>query len=73
MANKNELPEVTEKKSLNELLRELEIESNRIASETYTENLVPVLRRVSGYTGEFTIEANSTERLIPTRDFLITL
>lgn len=54
---------VAEDTTIVSLLTSMEEEAARIATETYTEAMAPILRQVSGYRGEFTVSATSTMKL----------
>lgn len=40
-------------------LTKMEQEASAMATEQYTETLSPILRKVGGYTGDFTVQATS--------------
>lgn len=49
--------------SVEDVIAQMETEAARIASELYTETLSPILRKATGYEGDFAIVATSKMKL----------
>lgn len=50
-------------RTVDDVLADLEVEANRIVVDEYNANIAPILRKISGYTGEFTFAAKSTIKM----------
>ncbi len=49
----------TQQEAIGELLETVQTGANKLASDLYTERLIPILRKITGYTGEVSVKADT--------------